>query len=60
MGLGQFNPTKIDVIGAKVADVTKAYRMHPDIEKELKWQGPMTELPFNLGWVMPQRDSYPG
>jgi uncharacterized protein (DUF362 family) len=58
MGLGQFNPTKIDVIGAKVADVTKAYRMHPDIEKELKWQGPMTELPFNLGWVTPHHDSY--
>jgi uncharacterized protein (DUF362 family) len=57
MGLGQFNPAKIDVIGAKVADVTKAYRMHPDIEKELKWQGPMTELPFNLGWVTPHHDS---
>jgi uncharacterized protein (DUF362 family) len=51
MGLGQFDPAKIDVIGAKVADVKKAYRMHPDIEKELKWQGPMTELPFNLGWT---------
>jgi len=51
MQLGQFDPAKIDVIGAKVADVKKAYRMHPDIDKELKWMGPMTELPFNLGWV---------
>jgi uncharacterized protein (DUF362 family) len=51
MGLGQFDPAKIDVIGAKVADVKKPYRMHPDIEKELQWQGPMTELPFNLGWT---------
>jgi uncharacterized protein (DUF362 family) len=51
MGLGQYDLAKIDVIGAKVADVKKPYRMHPDIEKELKWQGPMTELPFNLGWV---------
>ena len=50
-GLGQFDGSKIDVIGAKVADVKKAYRMHPDIERELKWQGPLTELPFNLGWV---------
>jgi hypothetical protein len=25
--------------------------MHPDIERELKWRGPLTELPFNLGWV---------
>jgi uncharacterized protein (DUF362 family) len=58
MGLGQFDAARIDVIGAKVAEVKKAYRMHPDIEKELKWQGPMTELPFNLGWVTPQRDPY--
>jgi uncharacterized protein (DUF362 family) len=58
MGLGQYDPAKIDVIGAKVADVKKAYRMHPDIEKELKWQGPMTELPFNLGWVTPHNDPY--
>jgi uncharacterized protein (DUF362 family) len=58
MGLGQFDAAKIDVIGAKVADVKKAYRMHPDIDKELKWQGPMTELPFNLGWVTPHHDPY--
>jgi uncharacterized protein (DUF362 family) len=51
LGLGQYDAGKIDVIGAKVADVKKAYRMHPDIERELKWQGPMTELPFNLGWT---------
>ena len=53
VGLGQFDPARIDVIGAKVADVKKAYRPHPDIERELKWQGPMTEVPFNLGWVQP-------
>jgi uncharacterized protein (DUF362 family) len=57
LGLGQFDPSKIDVIGAKVADVKKSYRMHPDIERELKWQGPLAELPFNLGWV--QALSYP-
>jgi len=51
--LGQFDESKIDVIGAKVADVKKAYRMHPDIERELQWQGPMNELPFNLGWMTP-------
>ena len=56
LGLGQFDPAKIDVIGAKVADVTKKYRMHPDIEREIKWQGPMTELPFNLGWTRPMSD----
>jgi uncharacterized protein (DUF362 family) len=60
MGLGQFDGQKIDVLGAKVADVKKAYRMHPDIEKELKWQGPLTELPFNLGWVQPMSSNHNG
>ena len=55
--LGQFQADRIDVLGAKVADVKKAYRMHPDIEKELQWRGPMKELPFNLGWIRPQRGS---
>jgi uncharacterized protein (DUF362 family) len=50
-GLGQFDPAKIDVIGAKVADVKKPYRMHPEFERELQWQGPMTEVPFNIGWT---------
>ncbi len=52
--LGQFDAGRIDVIGAKVADVKKQYRLHPDIDRELQWQGPMTELPFNLGWTTPQ------
>jgi uncharacterized protein (DUF362 family) len=60
LGLGQYDAEKIDVIGAKVADVTKQYRMHPDIERELKWMGPMTELPFNLGWTRPIGDPYRG
>ncbi len=55
--LGQFDESKIEIIGAKVADVKKPYRMHPDIDRELKWQGPMTELPFNLGWITPQHVS---
>jgi hypothetical protein len=33
--LGQFDESKIDVIGAQVADVTKPYHMHPDIDREL-------------------------
>ncbi len=51
LGLGQWDAAKIEVIGAKIADVKKAYRLHPDIDRELQWQGPMTELPFNLGWT---------
>jgi uncharacterized protein (DUF362 family) len=52
-GLGQFDPARIDVIGARVADVRKKYRLHRDIERELQWRGPMKELPFNLGWTRP-------
>ncbi len=58
--LGQFDESRIEVIGAKVADVKKAYRMHPDIDRELMWQGPMTELPFNLGWITPQHSPVNG
>lgn len=53
LGLGQWDLAKIDIIGAQVAEVKKPYRMHPDIERELQWQGPMTDLPFNLGWTQP-------
>ncbi len=53
LGLGQFDIAKIDVIGAKLADVRKSYRLHQDIDRELKWMGPMDELPFNLGWTKP-------
>jgi len=53
IGLGQWEAAKIDVIGAKISDVRKPYRMHPDIERELRWQGPMTDVPFNLGWTRP-------
>jgi uncharacterized protein (DUF362 family) len=60
VGLGQFDPAKIDVIGAQVADVKKSYRMHPDIERELKWQGPLIDLSSNLGWVRPVTDTYNG
>jgi uncharacterized protein (DUF362 family) len=48
-GVGQYDLSKIDVIGAKIADVAKKYQLHRDIERELKWQGPMTELPAVVG-----------
>ena len=48
-GLGQDNLTKIEIRGAKLADVTRKYRMHDDIERELRWQGPLKEIPEKLG-----------
>jgi uncharacterized protein (DUF362 family) len=49
MGLGQMDLSKIEIRGPKPADVTKKYRMHDDIERELRWRGPMTEIPEKLG-----------
>ena len=43
----------------QLASVQKKYRLHPDIELQLKWMGPMEELPPNLGWVKPVTDYIP-
>jgi len=48
-GVGQADLSKIDIRGPKPADVTKRHRMHDDIERELKWMGPLTEIPERLG-----------
>ena len=48
-GLGQYDLAKIDVRGAKLADVTRKYKMHNDLQRELRWQGPLTEVPEKLG-----------
>jgi uncharacterized protein (DUF362 family) len=48
-GLGQYDLDKIDVRGVKVAEVRRTYRLHPDIEQQKQWMGPMEELPPRLG-----------
>jgi uncharacterized protein (DUF362 family) len=49
-GLGQYDLNQIDIRGnAKIEDIKKPYQMHKDIERELLWRGPMTELPPKLG-----------
>jgi uncharacterized protein (DUF362 family) len=48
-GLGQWDLSKIDLVGAKIADVQKKYRLHADVDRMLQWQGPMEDLPPNLG-----------
>jgi uncharacterized protein (DUF362 family) len=48
-GVGQNDLAKIDIRGAKLADVTRKYRMHADIERELRWMGPMKDVPEKLG-----------
>lgn len=48
-GLGQMDLSKIEIRGAKLAEVTKKYRMHDDIDRELRWMGTMKEVPEKLG-----------
>jgi uncharacterized protein (DUF362 family) len=48
-GLGQYNLSKIEVVGAKIADVQRKYRLHADVDRMLEWRGPMQDLPGNLG-----------
>jgi uncharacterized protein (DUF362 family) len=58
-GVGQWDLSKIDVKGAQIEAVRKKYRLHSDIERQLKWMGPLEEMPPNLGWIRPIGDIYP-
>jgi uncharacterized protein (DUF362 family) len=49
VGLGQYDLSKIEVIGPSIASVQKKYRLHSDIDRELQWMGPMEDLPPKLG-----------
>jgi uncharacterized protein (DUF362 family) len=55
-GLGQWDLSKIEVIGAKIADVQRKYRLHADVDRMLEWRGPMLDLPPNLGRNRPRRE----
>jgi len=48
-GLGQNDLAKIDIRGAKLADVARKYKMSDAIQRELRWMGPMKEVPEKLG-----------
>ncbi|MBP7934337.1 MAG: DUF362 domain-containing protein [Phycisphaerae bacterium] len=48
-GLGHVDLAKIDIRGAKPADVARKYKMHADIERELRWMGEMKDVPEKLG-----------
>ncbi len=48
-GLGQYDVGKIDVRGEKIADVRRPYRLHQDIERELRWIGPLEDIEKPMG-----------
>jgi uncharacterized protein (DUF362 family) len=49
VGLGQYDIGKIDLRGEKIADVRRPYRLHQDIERELRWIGPLEEVEKPIG-----------
>ena len=40
-GLGEFDLAKIEVVGGTIAAVQRKYALHPDIQRELEWMGPL-------------------
>ena len=42
-GVGMYDLARIDVGGAKIGDVARKYALHPDLERELQWMGPLQE-----------------
>jgi len=36
-------------VRAALGAVRKKYRLHPDIDRELQWMGPMEDIPLKLG-----------
>lgn len=40
-GLGQYDLAKIEVAGVSIASVQRKYQLHPDIQRELEWMGPL-------------------
>jgi len=48
-GVGNFNRAMIDLRGESVDKATVKYRLHNDIDQELQWMGPLTDLPPKLG-----------
>ena len=48
-GVGCYELAGIDIRGEKIDAVRRKYALHRDIERELEWMGPMTDLPRKLG-----------
>lgn len=43
-GLGQYDLAKIDLRGnARIADVRRTYKLHPRIDRQIEWMGPLSK-----------------
>jgi uncharacterized protein (DUF362 family) len=50
VGLGNYDLKKINLQGPPLDSVRKKYRLHSTIERQLKWMGPMEELPKRFSY----------
>lgn len=48
-GLGQYDLSKIEVLGPPISSVQKKYQLHPQVQKQLQWMGPLNEQEPKLG-----------
>jgi len=44
-GIGQYDLSKIEIRGAKLTDAKRKYQLHPGIQRQLEWMGPLRGLP---------------
>ena len=56
VGVGNYDLNKIRIEGASLDAERKKSKLHTDIERELKWMGPMEDLPPKLGFNLPGED----
>lgn len=45
VGLGNYHMSKIDVRGETIASVRRPYLVHSQIDRQLKWMGPLSDAP---------------
>jgi uncharacterized protein (DUF362 family) len=59
VGLGNYNPAKIDIRGSAIATVRKEYRLNSDVERQLTWKDPLDVE--DGSWIGPRgrRNDYP-
>jgi uncharacterized protein (DUF362 family) len=49
IGLGNYDIANIDLRGEAIASVKKTYHLHPDVDRQLQWMGPMVDNPMMRG-----------
>lgn len=48
-GVGEYDLSRIDLRGEPIARVRRKYKLHPNIQRQLQWMGPLVGAPSQLG-----------